>query len=63
VPKLAGHAAHFRLFCIASASHEREDQGFLVESLSEHIQTHLSALNRLEQRGYGFPDRSLNCES
>jgi hypothetical protein len=59
VPKHAGYAAHFRLFCIASAGHERKDQGFLVESLSEHIQTHLAALNRLEQHGYGFPDRSL----
>jgi hypothetical protein len=59
VPKLAGYAAHFRLFCITSAGHERKDQGFLVESLSEHIQTHLSALNRLEQHGYGFPDRSV----
>jgi hypothetical protein len=59
VPKDAGYAAHFRLFCMASAGHERKDQGFLVESLSEHIQTHLSALNRLEEHGYGFPDRSL----
>src|ERR1700689_953437 len=59
VPKHAGFAAHFRLFCITSAGHERKDQGFLVESLSEHIQTHLSALNRLEQHGYGFPDRSI----
>jgi hypothetical protein len=59
VPKLAGYAAHFRLFCITSAGHERKDQGFLVESLSEHIQTHLSALNRLEQHGYGFPDRNV----
>jgi hypothetical protein len=59
VPNDAGYAAHFRLFCITSAGHERKDQGFLVESLSEHIQTHLSALNRLEQHGYGFPDRSI----
>jgi hypothetical protein len=59
VPNHAGYAAHFRLFCITSAGHERKDQAFLVESLSEHIQTHLSALNRLEQHGYGFPDRRL----
>ncbi|HTB89857.1 MAG TPA: hypothetical protein VK743_17965 [Steroidobacteraceae bacterium] len=59
VPKHAGFAAHFRLFCITSAGQERKDQGFLVESLSEHIQTHLGALNRLEQHGYDFPDRSL----
>jgi hypothetical protein len=59
VPNHAGYAAHFRLFCITTAGHERKDQAFLVESLSEHIQTHLSALNRLEQHGYSFPDRRL----
>jgi hypothetical protein len=59
VPNQAGYAAHFRLFCITTAGHERKDRAFLVESLSEHIQTHLSALNRLEQHGYGFPERRL----
>jgi len=59
VPNQPGFAAHFRLFCITTAGHERKDQAFLVESLSEHIQTHLGALNRLEQHGYGFPDRRL----
>jgi hypothetical protein len=59
VPKQAGFAAHFRLFCITSAGHERKDQAFLVESLIEHIQLHISALNRLEQHGYAFPDRAL----
>lgn len=59
VPKQAGYAAHFRLFCITSAGHERKDQGFLVGSLAEHIQTHIRALNRLEQHGYAFPDRIL----
>jgi hypothetical protein len=59
LPNHAGYAAHFRLFCITTAGHERKDQAFLVESLSEHIQTHLGALNRLEQHGYGFPDRRL----
>ena len=59
VPKHAGYAAHFRMFCITTAGHERKDQAFLVESLSEHIQTHVGALNRLEQHGYGFPDRIL----
>jgi hypothetical protein len=59
VATLAGYAAHFRLFCITSAGHERKDHGFLVDSLCEHIQTHLSALNRLEQHGYDFPDRTI----
>jgi hypothetical protein len=59
VPKGPGYAAHFRMFCLTTAGHERKDQAFLVESLSEHIQTHISALNRLEQHGYSFSDRSL----
>jgi len=59
VPNVPGFAAHFRMFCITSAGHERKDQDFLVESLAEHIQTHLSALNRLEQHGYAFPDRII----
>jgi hypothetical protein len=59
VPKLSGYAAHFRLFCLSTAGHERKDQGLLVDALSEHIQTHLAALNRLEQHGYAFPDRVL----
>jgi hypothetical protein len=59
VPNLPGYAAHFRMFCITTAGHERKDQDLLVESLAEHIQTHLSALNRLEQHGYAFPDRVI----
>lgn len=59
VPKVAGFAAHFRLFCITTAGRERKDQAFLVESLCEHIQTHISALNRLEQHGYDFPNRRV----
>jgi hypothetical protein len=59
VPNLPGFAAHFRMFCITTAGHERKDQDLLVESLSEHIQTHLSALNLLEQHGYAFPDRII----
>jgi hypothetical protein len=59
VPNLPGYAAHFRLFCMTTAGHERKDQGLLVEALSEHIRTHLSALNRLEQHGYDFPDRTI----
>jgi hypothetical protein len=59
VPEVPGFAAHFRMFCITTAGHERRDQDLLVESLSEHIQTHLGALNRLEQHGYVFPDRII----
>jgi hypothetical protein len=59
VPKSPGYAAHFRIFCMTTAGHERKDHGLLVESLSEHIRTHVAALNRLEQHGYAFPDRRV----
>jgi hypothetical protein len=59
VPKGAGFAAHFRMFCLTTAGHERKDHGLLVEALSEHIRTHLNALNLLERNGYDFPVRSI----
>jgi hypothetical protein len=59
VPDQPGFAAHFRLFCMTSAGRERRDHGLLVESLTEHIQTHLRALDVLEQHGYRFPDRII----
>jgi hypothetical protein len=59
VPNQPGYAAHFRLFCMSTAGHERKDRGLLVEAISEHIQTQLSAMNRLEQHGYAFPERTL----
>jgi hypothetical protein len=59
VPKGPGYAAHFRMFCMTTAGHERKDHGLLVEALTEHIRTHLSALNRLEQNGYAFPERVI----
>jgi hypothetical protein len=58
-PKQPGYAAHFRLFSLATAGHERKDQGLLVEALSEHIRTHWSALDRLEQHGYHFAARTI----
>lgn len=58
-PKRPGFAAHFRMFCLASAAHERKDHGFVVEALIEHIRTHIAALDRLEKHGYRFPDRRL----
>jgi hypothetical protein len=56
-PEKPGFAAHFRLFVLTTAGHERKDHGLLTESLSEHIRTHLSAMDRLEQHGYAFPQR------
>jgi hypothetical protein len=59
IPPLPGFAQHFRIFCLASASKERKDHGFVVEALAEHIATHRSALDRLEAHGYRFPNRRV----
>jgi hypothetical protein len=59
VPNRAGFAAHFRMFCLVSAGHEAKDQAFTVDAFIEHIQVHLSALDRLERCGYDFPERRL----
>jgi hypothetical protein len=58
-PKLPGFAAHFRIFCMTTAGRESQDRAFLTTALVEHIQTHLSALDRLEQHGYHFGERRL----
>ena len=59
VPKLPGFAAHFRMFCMTSAAHERKDQAFVTDALTHHIRTHLQTLDRLEQHGYRFPNRRV----
>ena len=51
-PKRPGLAAHFRMFCLVSAGHERENREFLASALAEHINTHLAALERLAEHGY-----------
>jgi hypothetical protein len=56
-PKQPGFAAHFRLFCLTTAGRERKDRAFVAAALVEHIQLHLSALDRLEQHGYAFGER------
>lgn len=59
VPKEPGFAQHFRIFCLATAGRERQDHGFVVNALVEQITTLLVALDRLEQHGYAFPDRTV----
>lgn len=59
VPKRPGFAQHFRMFCLVSAAHEKKDHAFLTGALLDHIRTHVAALDRLEQHGYHFPDRTL----
>jgi hypothetical protein len=59
-PKLPGFEAHFRIFCMSTAGRETQDRAFLTTSLAEHIQTHLSALDRLEKHGYQFRERRVH---
>ncbi|HEX7013408.1 MAG TPA: hypothetical protein VF161_11700 [Steroidobacteraceae bacterium] len=59
VPKRSGFAAHFRIFCLTTAGHERKDQALVTDALLEHIRVHLRALDRLEQNGYSFADRRI----
>lgn len=63
IPKVPGFAAHFRIFCMTTAGHERKDQAFVTDALTHHIRTHLQGLDRLEQHGYRFPDRRVRLLS
>jgi hypothetical protein len=63
VPKLPGFAAHFRMFCMTTAGHERKDQAFVTDALTHHIRTHLRGLDLLEQHGYRFPNRRVRLLS
>ncbi len=62
-PDLPGFAAHFRLFCLATAGHEAADQALTIDSMSHHIRTHMAGLDRLERCGYRFPDRFVTLRS
>jgi hypothetical protein len=57
VPPGRGFAAHFRLFCLASAAHERADHAFAVDAAIEHLALHLQALDALQAEGYAFGTR------
>ena len=59
IPNRPGFAAHFRMFCLVSAGHERENREFLSGALAEHINTHLAALDRLGQHGYLTKHRNV----
>jgi hypothetical protein len=59
IPNRPGFAAHFRMFCLVSAGHERENREFLCAALAEHINTHLAALDRLAQQGYLTKHRNV----
>ncbi|HEX5061180.1 MAG TPA: hypothetical protein VFV99_17560 [Kofleriaceae bacterium] len=55
-----GFAAHFKIFCLASAGLETKDHAFSVATLTRHITTVHRALDRLEQHGYQFGARSVD---
>jgi hypothetical protein len=58
-PNKPGFSQHFRIFCLASAAREQKDHATVTAALIEHIQTMMSALDRLEEHGYAFPDRRI----
>ena len=60
VPKLPGHAQHFRIFVLASGAREIKDHGFTVGAMVMHIRAMLGALDRLEQHGYTFGQRRVD---
>jgi hypothetical protein len=60
VPNKPGFAAHFRIFCMASAGRETKDHAFATATLTQHITTIGRALDRLEQHGYRFGTRRID---
>jgi hypothetical protein len=63
VPNQPGFAAHFRMFCLASAGREGPNREFTHSELAEHINTHLSALTRLAENGYRIAGRNVRILS
>src|SRR5690606_31042236 len=59
VPPGPGFAAHFRIFCLASAGREEQQHNFVVDAMLKHIRVHVAALDRLERYGYRFSGRRL----
>ncbi len=59
VPRLPGHAQHFRLFALGSGGIEREDHAFTIDTVTLHVRTLLAALARLEAHGYAIGRRRV----
>ena len=53
-------AAHFRIFCLASASRETKEHGFTIAAFTRHIKTMQHALDLLEHHGYQFGARRVD---
>lgn len=62
-PAKAGHAAHFRLFALASGGLEAQGHAFTVEALALHITTLLAGLLALERDGYRLGARRLELRA
>jgi hypothetical protein len=63
IPKQPGFAAHFRMFCLATAGRQNAEQAFLVDAFREHITVHLDALTRLEALGFRLGVRRVTLLS
>lgn len=59
VPKLPGHAHHFKLFALATAGLETRDHGFVVSALREQIEVVLAGLDALARDGFRLQVRTL----
>ncbi len=60
VPVVLGYAPHFRIFVLASGGQETRNHGFTSQTVVRHVQTFLTALDRLEQDGYTFGVRRVD---
>lgn len=58
-----GFAAHFSMFCLATAARGSANQAFTVRALADHVLVHLSGLHRLEQNVYDFGQRTIRLQS
>jgi len=63
VPKLPGHAQHFRLFALASAGVERRNHAFTLAAVALHVRTLLDAFTRLERDGHALGRRRVQILS
>jgi hypothetical protein len=59
VPKLPGHAQHFRLFALGSGGVERQDHAFTIDTVALHVRTLLAGLARLEAHGHAIGRRRV----
>jgi hypothetical protein len=59
VPPVPGSSAHFRMFALATAGREDEEQRFTRSAIARHVRAVLRGLDGLERQGYDFGQRRL----